>query len=90
MRTQIAYVTVLGGSYATLSALENLEFAAKLYGKRLSQQTLEEVLERVGLLGAKDKLTRTFSSGMKKRLGVARLLLSDANLWLLDEPYARA
>lgn len=88
VRAQIAYVTVLGGSYGTLSALENLEFAAKLYGKRLSQQALEEVLERVGLLEAKDKLTRTFSSGMKKRLGVARLLLSDANLWLLDEPYA--
>ena len=88
VRSQIAYLTVLGGSYGTLSALENLEFAAKLYGKRLSQEELEAMLERVGLTNAKDKLARTFSSGMKKRLGVARLLLSDANLWLLDEPYA--
>ncbi len=88
VRKQIAYLTVLGGSYATLSALENLEFAAKLYGKRLGGQELERMLGRVGLTGAKDKLTRTFSSGMKKRLGVARLLLSGANLWLLDEPYA--
>ena len=88
VREQIAYLTVLGGSYGTLSALENLEFAAKLYGKRLSGQELERMLGRVGLTGAKDKLVRTFSSGMKKRLGVARLLLSGANLWLLDEPYA--
>ncbi len=88
VRQQIAYLTVLGGSYGTLSALENLEFAAKLYGKRLGKEELEGMLERVGLLEAKDKLVRTFSSGMKKRLGVARLLLSDANLWLLDEPYA--
>ena len=88
VRSQIAYLTVLGGSYGTLSALENLDFAAKLYGKRLNQEVLVETLEQVGLGDARDKLTRTFSSGMKKRLGVARLLLSDANLWLLDEPYA--
>lgn len=88
VRSQIAYLTVLGGSYGTLSALENLDFAAKLYGKRLSQEALARTLEHVGLGDAKDKLTRTFSSGMKKRLGVARLLRSDANLWLLDEPYA--
>ena len=88
VRAQVAYLNVLGGSYGTLSALENLEFAAKLYGKRLSQEELVGMLERVGLIEAKDKLIRTFSSGMKKRLGVARLLLSDANLWLLDEPYA--
>ena len=88
VREKIAYLTVLGGSYGTLSALENLEFAAKLYGKRLSGEELVAMLARVGLFDAKDKLVRTFSSGMKKRLGVARLLLSGANLWLLDEPYA--
>ena len=88
VRSRVAYLTVLGGSYGTLSALENLAFAAKLYGKRSDGPTLERALERVGLLAAKDKLARTFSSGMTKRLGVARLLLSDASLWLLDEPYA--
>ena len=88
VRSRIAYLTVLGGSYGTLSALENLEFAAKLYGERLSGEELEGLLARVGLFEAKDKLVRTFSSGMKKRLGVARLLLSSADLWLLDEPYA--
>ena len=88
VRSQVTYLTVLGGSYGTLSASENLAFAAKLYGKKSSRIELEKMLDRVGLLSAKDKLVRTFSSGMKKRLGVARLLLSDAGLWLLDEPYA--
>lgn len=45
-------------------------------------------LARVGLEHAAGKLVRTYSSGMKKRLGLARLLLLDPDLWLLDEPYA--
>lgn len=45
-------------------------------------------LGRVGLEHGADKLVRTYSSGMKKRLGLARLLLLDPDLWLLDEPYA--
>ena len=84
IRERIAYLSVFGGAYGALSARENLALAAKLYGK---QAQLDAYLERVGLLSARDKLVRTFSSGMKKRLGIARLLLADADLWLLDEPY---
>lgn len=85
VRDQIAYLSVFGGAYGALSARENLELAARLYGKR---DDLEPYLEQVGLGEAQHKLVRTFSSGMKKRLGIARILLSDAGLWLLDEPYA--
>ena len=81
----VAYLSVFGGAYGALSAYENLSLAAKLYDKK---GTVDELLGRVGLGDAKDRLVRTFSSGMKKRLGVARVLLSDADLWLLDEPYA--
>ena len=84
IRERIAYLSVFGGAYGALSARENLALAAKLYGKQVE---LDAYLERVGLLNACDKLVRTFSSGMKKRLGIARLLLADADLWLLDEPY---
>ncbi len=88
VRQRVAYLSVLGGSYGTLTALENLQLAATLYQKRLSERALQARLEEVGLGVAKAKLVRSFSSGMKKRLAIARLLLSDADLWLLDEPYA--
>lgn len=84
IREQVAYLSVFGGAYGALSARENLALAARLYGKRVD---LDGYLEQVGLSAARDKLVRTFSSGMKKRLGIARLLLADADLWLLDEPY---
>ena len=84
IRERIAYLSVFGGAYGALTARENLAFAARLYGKHAQ---LDSYLERVGLESARDKLVRTFSSGMKKRLGIARLLLADAGLWLLDEPY---
>lgn len=84
VRERVAYLSVFGGAYGALTARENLALAAKLYGKRVE----DDYLEQVGLEGARDKLVRTFSSGMKKRLGVARLLLADADVWLLDEPYA--
>lgn len=88
VRQKVIYLPVFGGSYPMMSALENLRLAATLSHKRVAVPALEACLERVGLLEAKHKLVRTFSSGMKKRLMLARLLLSDAELWLLDEPYA--
>lgn len=91
VRRHIAYLSVLGGHYPTLTAVENLRLAASLYRHDRHEVTgaeLDGKLEAVDLLRARDKLVRTFSSGMKKRLGIARLLLADADLWLLDEPYA--
>lgn len=85
VRRRAAYLSVFGGVYGALTATENLQLAAKLYGKELD---VAPYLQRVGLAHTSNKLTHSFSSGMKKRLGVARLLLSDAPLWLLDEPYA--
>ena len=91
VRRHVAYVSVLGGHYQTLTAFENLRLAASLYGHDRQEVTVAELegkLDAVGLLNARNKQVRTFSSGMKKRLAIARLLISDADLWLLDEPYA--
>jgi heme exporter protein A len=91
VRRHVAYLSVLGGHYGALSAMENLRLAATLYGHNAREVTVAELegkLQAVGLLKVKDKAVRTYSSGMKKRLGIARLLMSDADLWLLDEPYA--
>ncbi|MDE2407317.1 MAG: heme ABC exporter ATP-binding protein CcmA [Xanthomonadaceae bacterium] len=83
----IAYLGHLPGLKADLSALQNLDYLGGLHGKRPRQQP-ETALGIVGLAGFEDAAVRTLSAGQKKRLGLARLWLSPAPLWLLDEPYA--
>lgn len=85
VRRRTVLVSVLGGVYPMLSARENLELSATLYGIDIDSGAL---LDRVGLGEAGSKLVRSFSSGMKKRLSLARLLLPGSGLWLLDEPYS--
>lgn len=88
----VAYLGHLPGLKADLSALHNLEFLCGLHGQRKAQTTeadaLIESLAIVGLGSYEDAPLRTLSAGQKKRLGLARLWLSPAPLWLLDEPYA--
>ena len=82
-----AYLGHLPGFKADLSALQNLDFLCGLHGRRKAQ-TADAAMGIVGLAGYEDALARTLSAGQKKRLGLARLWLSPAPLWLLDEPYA--
>jgi ABC-2 type transport system ATP-binding protein len=71
--------------YPLLSARENLKVWAALYGDS-AEQRIDETLDLVGLATrAKDKV-RTYSQGMKQRLGVAAALLHDPELLILDEP----
>lgn len=89
VRKRLGMLTVLGGNYPILTAKENLRLAADLgIAGPVSDSQLHEILHAVGLADTGTKLTRTFSSGMKKRLGLARLILLDPDLWLLDEPHA--
>ena len=82
-----AYLGHLPGLKADLGALQNLEFLCGLHGRRKAQAP-EAAMGIVGLGGYEDAAARTLSAGQKKRLGLARLWLSPAPLWLLDEPYA--
>jgi len=72
--------------YPELTAAENLTFFAGLYGVRGAAGDRLALLARVGLELAADRPVRTYSRGMVQRLALARLLLQDADLWLLDEP----
>lgn len=74
--------------YGDLTALENLRFATRMHGIRRSNEELLALLARVGLAGAAHKLLRGFSQGMAQRLGLARALLHEPEILLLDEPYS--
>ncbi len=83
----VAYLGHLPALKADLTALENLDFLCGLHGQR-TQRSFTQALRLVGLAGYDDTLARQLSAGQKKRLGLARVWLSPAPLWLLDEPYA--
>ena len=80
-----AFLGHLNGHKGELSALENLRFTAALQASPVAP---EQALADVGLAGFDDSLARRLSAGQNKRLALARLRLSPAPLWLLDEPYA--
>mgnify|MGYP002620308078 CR=1 FL=1 len=88
VRERVAALAVYGGAYGALSGRENLRLAAALRGQDPHAAAIDDALGRVGLAHAADHLVRAYSSGMRKRLALARLALADARVWLLDEPYA--
>ncbi len=73
--------------YAGLSAAENLEFYGRLYGLDRLRERVGEALEGVGLWERRGDRVRGFSRGMQQRLALARTLLHDPGVVLLDEPY---
>jgi ABC-type multidrug transport system ATPase subunit len=72
--------------YGDLTAAENLRFACSLYG--IDRRLAESALERVGLEEVAAVRAGRFSQGMRQRLALARCLMRDPALMLLDEPYA--
>jgi heme exporter protein A len=73
--------------YRDLSPLENLKFFQQLYGIDYSEDRLIEMLDRVDLKRRANDPVRAFSRGMQQRVGIARALLHNPSLILLDEPY---
>lgn len=72
--------------YGYLSAYKNLEILGKISGKEISKNRIMEVLELVGLSKRYKSKVKTFSHGMKQRLGLGQALLHDPDLIILDEP----
>jgi heme exporter protein A len=73
--------------YRDLNPTENLRFFARLYGIKDPNSRIESLLDRVGLRRRASDPVRAFSRGLHQRLGIARVMLHDPSLILLDEPY---
>ena len=89
-REMIGLVSHQSLLYQNLTAYENLVFYAQMYGvgKRQNVEELaKQALQRVDLLRRAHDLVRTYSRGMLQRLTIARAILHEPALVLLDEPY---
>ncbi|MAT42067.1 MAG: heme ABC exporter ATP-binding protein CcmA [Anaerolineaceae bacterium] len=73
--------------YGDLSAEENLNFYAKLYGVIDRSERISQILKMVGLEKRRRDLVRTFSRGMQQRLAIGRSIIHDPEVLLLDEPH---
>ena len=82
---QMLYLGHKPGIKQLLTASENLAWFCHTYG--IATAGIDQALARVGLDGYQDVQCQSMSAGQQRRVSLARLYLSEADLWLLDEPF---
>ncbi len=88
LRRRIGVVAHQSFLYPDLTARENLRFYARMYGLERADERADAWLTRVALADAGDRIVRRFSRGMEQRLALARALMHDPEIVLLDEPWS--
>ena len=83
---ELLYLGHLNAIKDELSALENLHVSAGLAGVVLDDDEALVALRRMGLRGREMLPTKVLSQGQRRRVALARLMVGDAKLWILDEP----
>jgi heme exporter protein A len=87
IRRRVGFLSHQPLLYEDLTARENLRFYGRMYDVLDLDKRIAALLQRVGLESSQQDLVRTFSRGMKQRLAIARALLHDPPVLLMDEPY---
>ncbi len=87
LRGEIGYVGHATLLYGELTARENLVFAAGLHGRTPERERIDAILADARLADVADLRVGTFSRGMAQRLAIARAIVHDPHLLLLDEPF---
>jgi ABC-2 type transport system ATP-binding protein len=89
VRKMLGYLPQDFRFFAKLRAWEFLDYSARLAGMKSKKQRearVDEMLESVGLLQARNRMANKLSGGMKRRLGIAQALISNPKLIIVDEP----
>jgi len=87
LRRRIGVISHNSFLYDNLTARENLEFYGRMYEVPELNKRINQLLEDVGLSYAASELVHSFSRGMQQRLSIARSLVHDPPILLMDEPY---
>ena len=85
-RKKIGFVLDLDGLYDGMTARENLIFYSRIYGMVQAEERLDHLLDMVELTGRGDDRVFTYSTGMRQRLALARSMVHDPEILVLDEP----
>jgi ABC-2 type transport system ATP-binding protein len=86
MRRRVGVLMENNGLYDRLTAYENLEYYAHLYEISRPAARVKELLDFVGLTVRAGEMVGNFSTGMKRKLGIARAILHEPEILFLDEP----
>ena len=87
LRRLIGYVAHEQQVYPHLTVRENLVFAARMTDVQQPRRRSDELLEKTGLQRYSDRLPTSISRGMRQRLAIARAMIHDPRIVLLDEPF---
>ncbi|TVO71906.1 cytochrome c biogenesis heme-transporting ATPase CcmA [Sedimenticola selenatireducens] len=83
----VVYIGHKNGIKDDLTGVENLRVCSALDGYPIKERQAWDALEKMGLRGHEDLPSRVLSQGQKRRVALARLLVNQSKLWILDEPF---
>ena len=86
-RRELLYLGHHNSIKADLTVIENLRFNTLLSGSGATEEELMKALDTIGLFAFEECPSSQLSQGQKRRVALARLLVNDATLWILDEPF---